>query len=370
VNRATSTYLHLAGVSALIVILLEHADLPAITGLNTVRGAALLGDHAIALLFLLSGVSIAHLTQTREMQLREYASNRLARLYSVIAPALILTVALDAIGRRLEPGLYSQWELSGSHPAAGLLTSLLCSQELWFISLRPLSNVPFWPLCYLFWYYVLYATVRYAKAPVKHLMVLGIALLIGPKILLLLPIWLLGVWAYRAIAAPIVRETGGWILVVGTGAAYAVFLLMHGPGTLSDWTLRHLGSRVYRDLGWSNIFLSDYVVAGLAVLHFMGFAAIAPRVSIRLAPCERSVRYLSSFSLSAYLFHFPLLLFFSALGERMSAGAPLAMFVIAGTLAAIWIIGTVTERRRHLLERRLVEGFAGLERRLSLRGSG
>src|SRR6185312_13557246 len=42
VNRATST-LHLAGVAAVLVILLEHADLPAITGLNTVRGAALLG---------------------------------------------------------------------------------------------------------------------------------------------------------------------------------------------------------------------------------------------------------------------------------------------------------------------------------------
>lgn len=369
-DRSTSTYLYLARATAALIVLLEHADIPAITGLPTLRGAARLGDHAIVLFFLLSGISIAYVTQTRELELRDYVTSRLARLYSVVLPALALTVVLDALGRRIDPELYGHWEIVGSHPAAGLLSSLLFCQELWFVSLRPLSDVPFWCVGYVLWYYALFGVARYIESPAKYVLALAIAAVMGPKILILFPVWLLGAWTYRLIASPAIAERTGWILFLGSAVAYAAFLLMHGPAALDEWTLRHLGARLYRQLGWSNIFVADYLVATLAALHFIGLAAIAPRLSKALAAMAHPARYLSSFSFSTYLYHFPLLLFFAALAGRLLQGAPRALLVLPCTVAAIWMLGSVTERRRYRLERWLAQALTGVERRLSLRSSG
>ena len=49
--------------------------------------------------FVLSGFVIAYVSEQKEHTLREYSISRLARLWSVAVPALILTIALDQLGR-------------------------------------------------------------------------------------------------------------------------------------------------------------------------------------------------------------------------------------------------------------------------------
>jgi peptidoglycan/LPS O-acetylase OafA/YrhL len=55
--------------------------------------------------FVLSGFVIAFVTTERESDGRSFAIARLARVYSVALPALVVTFVLDAIGRSIKPCL-------------------------------------------------------------------------------------------------------------------------------------------------------------------------------------------------------------------------------------------------------------------------
>src|SRR3974377_2602308 len=61
------------------------------------------GRTAVMVFFVLSGFVIAWVTETRERTLQEYALSRVARLYSVIIPAFILTAGLHTIALGTTP---------------------------------------------------------------------------------------------------------------------------------------------------------------------------------------------------------------------------------------------------------------------------
>ena len=64
------------------------------------------GRIAVIVFFVLSGFVIAWVTETRERTLEEYALSRVARLYSVIVPAFVVTWALDNLGMAIDPRFY------------------------------------------------------------------------------------------------------------------------------------------------------------------------------------------------------------------------------------------------------------------------
>src|SRR5437870_11294053 len=64
------------------------------------------GRAPVLVFFVLSGFVIAWVTETRERTLEEYGLSRVARLYSVIVPAFIVTVVLDYIAMAIDPHLY------------------------------------------------------------------------------------------------------------------------------------------------------------------------------------------------------------------------------------------------------------------------
>jgi len=64
------------------------------------------GRTGVMVFFVLSGFVIAWVTETRERSIDEYALSRVARLYSVIVPAFILTAVVDHVGMAINPALY------------------------------------------------------------------------------------------------------------------------------------------------------------------------------------------------------------------------------------------------------------------------
>ena len=60
-------------------------------------------SDAVIVFFVLSGFVIAFTTFTRQRGAQAFAEARLARLYSVVIPALILTFLLDTAGAHLFP---------------------------------------------------------------------------------------------------------------------------------------------------------------------------------------------------------------------------------------------------------------------------
>ena len=179
--------------------------------------AAHTAHSAVIVFFVLSGYVIAYSTLRNGRGLRAYVVARLSRLYSVLAPALILTALLQGIGHALNPD-FTQFQSHG-HETFRYLAVAAHLQSVWTFSASPLANGPLWSLSYEFWYYALFgAAVLLQPGWVRAMSVAGVLLIAGPDILLLLPCWLAGVALFLS------RDR----LPVGLAAARAGFAILIG----------------------------------------------------------------------------------------------------------------------------------------------
>ena len=86
----------------------------------------------------LSGFVITYAAEERERSAQTFAINRMARIYSVALPALILTFVLDEIGRSMNPDAYSGWMVYvPDHIPWQFLNSVFFTNEVWYKSCHP-----------------------------------------------------------------------------------------------------------------------------------------------------------------------------------------------------------------------------------------
>jgi peptidoglycan/LPS O-acetylase OafA/YrhL len=105
-SRATSLYLDVWRLLAAMTVFVGHVSGKRLTGGFLWQFGPYMGQ-AVTVFFVLSGFVVSYATARQAGTARSYALSRLARVYSVALPALILTFALDAIGRSVRPDLYS-----------------------------------------------------------------------------------------------------------------------------------------------------------------------------------------------------------------------------------------------------------------------
>jgi len=164
------------------------------------------GRTAVLVFFVLSGFVIAWVTEAKERTLEEYALSRAARLYSVILPALIITAVLDHIAMAIDPSLYGPEPLPAMLRGSlniflGYVLSLVFLAQSWTLGMPPGSDLPYGTLDYEAWYYILFGVAIFLRGRRRIVALAVAALLAGPPILLFLPLWLMGVSAWRWRAA-------------------------------------------------------------------------------------------------------------------------------------------------------------------------
>lgn len=223
--------------------------------------------------------------------------------------------------------------------------------ELWFFSIRPFSNGPFWSIGYEFWYYVLFALGYYLSIPIKYFLIAITSLVIGPKILILFPTWLAGVAVYKITSSSKTPEWLGWIFISVSTMGYLLFRLNGGHELLIEYTKTLIGDKTYESLLWSRYFASSYIIAVFVSLNFIGFSAISHRLEKALNYFELPIRYLASYTFILYLAHYPLLQFFSALSYNEITERTQPLLVVTGTLASVWLLGFVTEKQKNNYKR-------------------
>jgi peptidoglycan/LPS O-acetylase OafA/YrhL len=367
-HRATSTYLDLLRFAAAATVFAVHAYPSRLTGgVPGLWRLGNLGNDAVMVFFVLSGFVIAHVVHERERTPKVYAISRLARLYSVVVPAIALTIVADVVGTRLAPALYGANWYAADNPLWRIVANLTFVNELWFSSVRLFSNVPFWSLGYEFWYYLFFCVAVFSAGWSRVVALAALALVMGPKILLLLPVWLLGVLAYRATQAQALSVRTGLLLTVASLLGYVAFRLVDGPRHLDGITNRWLGSEAVAALGYSKWFLSSYLIGTLVALHLVGIAAISPWLARKLP--GGAIRYLASFTFALYLFHYPLLHVYAAWLEHAGLSGYRGAIVIPATLLTVWLLAQLTERRKATVRRWLtvgVERLLGVGRRWAL----
>jgi peptidoglycan/LPS O-acetylase OafA/YrhL len=277
---------------------------------------------------------------------KRYAIARLSRLWTVLIPALMLTLACDGIGRTMAPAAYEGgfraiFMCGPTLEVPADLSELAFLGNLAFLQTVELpvygSNGPLWSLANEFWYYVLFpllalAAVGVGKSPAKAVASAGLALMIAwwlPRVMVFQGgIWLLGVLVWW-LPPP---RAGWWRILLRTGSS-AAFV-----ATLA--------------LSKTDLFLgSDYAV-GLGFAFWLWSWRGASLKSLAL---RKIAVGLSEISYTLYVCHFPILFLVAAVGfhgQQMEPGwVSYAWFagLTISLLALAWLFWFAFESRTDIV---------------------
>jgi peptidoglycan/LPS O-acetylase OafA/YrhL len=344
-DPGVSLYLDLARISAAVLVLLHHVFGPPYYD----GGFHFPGRSAVIVFFVISGYVIAYASDG-QADWRPYAVARLARIYSVALPALALTGLLYVAQGLLLPGDVT---MHYDHPAARLAVSALFLNQIWNLTVAALTDGPYWSLCYEVWYYVLFGVLCFLRGWRRWLAVGAVCLLVGPRILLLLPIWGLGVGLYHVMRrhrGPV--GPGETALFLVSAAVFLVALFGPNPAAPLSAALSDQLHDGYWQLGGVRLFIggdaqfpSDYLL-GLLFAGTVYFSRAVFHPGVAASRWALPVRVASSYTFSLYLFHAPLLIFLNPVLRRWLPADWVPAVTIALIVAAVALLGRVTEHRK------------------------
>lgn len=344
ISTEFSVYLDLLRVAAAYFVLLFHMKKLQLGPENLLRLIPDHGHDAVILFFVLSGYVIAAATdRKRALGFREYFLDRASRVYSVALPALLLSAVL---------ALFFQTLLKVTQPyslndlALSTVSNLFFLGQSWNWKIWVFYNQPYWSLCYEVMYYLGFGVFVFASGWARWLGLLALAVVSGPKVLLLLPCWVLGVLAYtyrdRLQLKPVQAVVLGFVVPV------LVLLVLNklGFGSAVRGATRALWGDQKAALEFSNDFLIDYVTASLVALNL--YAARYINIPILLY-FKRAIVAVASFSFTLYLIHLPIIfLIINTFGKNVD-GKYLFAAGAVGIPAICYLLSKVTEQKRHVL---------------------
>lgn len=329
-----SAYLDIVRFLAALTVFLGHASGAKWTGgfLWQLGGY---GDTCVVVFFVLSGYVIAYVADNKENDWRIYGANRIARLWSVVIPALALTFVIDYAGVRIAPQLYlGQPWFNGDHLGLRYLASFFLLHEAWHIGYAPGINQPFWSLGYEAFYYLIFGLLTFYKRKGRVLALLATLLVGGPLVLALLPIWMAGVWVYRTSRGRSMPQPVAWLMFIA-GAS----LLLLSP------TIRHAVG--FRWMGQE--IAGRYVDAFAFVLNVFAARRLLSDDARLPATLASAIKRVASTTFVLYLFHRPLMQFFSYVGPADPSSLQRRVLVIGATLAVVVVATPLCERLQALL---------------------
>ncbi len=188
-NRTLSLYLDFLRAVASIVVVIYHFRLEQFSG-GMIKWFNF-GDEAVIVFFVLSGFVISYVGTEKESEPKIFLFKRFARLYSVLIPAVLFSFFVDFLIKTVP---FHQFLISSAFVIKDTLTF---TTDNWSTRTVFHSNTVFWSLSYEFWYYIFFLFSFLFKGKSKYIFISVLVLFLGYKIILLLPIWLLGVYLYK-----------------------------------------------------------------------------------------------------------------------------------------------------------------------------
>ena len=262
--------------------------------------------ESVVVFFVLSGLVIAHATNRVNLTLTEYAIHRAARIWSVAIPALILSVIVSIYVGGAGLGNVAPAVNSGLNGVWMTFTSLFPIGQLWFLAVDPPLNAPFWSLNFEVWYYALFGAWMFLRGHQRTIAVTLVAMTIGPKILLLLPVWLFGVGIYWY--RPKLNKWVAVMLLFITTALALEFIRFNLSTVIHDHMMTHW-PHLIESLGGADRFVGDWLFMLIIGANFAAIASLG-QLAAPLLRCAKPIRAAAGCTFSAYLYHMPLLTLF------------------------------------------------------------
>ncbi|MFZ1989581.1 MAG: acyltransferase [Alphaproteobacteria bacterium] len=339
-NRETSVYLDLVRFIAAMIVMFSHLGDSKWTG-GVGWQTVPFGVFAVTAFFVLSGYVIAFAAATKERDPGSFVLHRLARIYSVALPALALSLLLTLLADTVLPARSVHW---GSDPASVYMSSALFLNQIWFFDVTPDNNGPYWSLGYEAWYYIIFGLSVFVRGSWRFWLTGAAMIIAGPRILLMLPVWLTGTLAYkftRQCKVPKYVAFGAWITTTLAILALAYWQLC--DALACDCWPQAAHSRPLNAFGQ---YLEDYLIGLLFALNFVALHFSAPLWKNIAAFFEKPVRWLAGASFTIYLMHYPIALFLIAASPWPVGTLLEQAFVTAGTIIAVFALAEVTERKK------------------------
>jgi len=290
---------------------------------------------AVIIFFVLSGYVISHTTISNNRGRKQYAQARLSRLSSMVIPALVITAIIQCIISYYNPQMLLTY--TRGHSLVRYFLSGFFINEIWLFSSAPPLNGSLWSLSFEFWYYTIFGLWFFRSSGWKSTMVIILACLIaGPKILLMMPVWLAGYFAYR-LPRPNISTGTAWVCVfAGLAVAWlAITFVPSFPFMIG-----------YKPLYYANQFVTDWVAGFFIAIPLW----ILPTTDIaaKKTTWTRAFRYIADLTFPLYVLHFPLLILWRCLfGYRLNDTVQLWEAIISVIIAA-GLLGVLLEEQRPL----------------------
>ena len=338
--KAASVLLDVLRFSAALLVVLAHVGHREIaTGF---RDLQVLGQLAVPVFFVLSGFVIRFVTRSRAQDLRGFLIDRGARMYSVMLPAMLLTVVLSASSYALAPQYYlHHFGAFSNHPLTRVFFNLVFLSQSWGHTIIPLIDLPFWSLSYECLYYVAYGLFFFLRGRRRVMALVVWAGLAGPQVIFLLPVWWLGCWIYDLYSALRTTQLAMvmrlFTLVTVLPATLLVVFDSRLRGVL--WAGSRAFGRLPEPLGVLHLAperatLSAFaigVLAGVALLLLLLLSDLM-RMKTEGAWAHR-FRHVADGTFAIYLMHYPLLVFATAAG-LLRPGRPVVSWIVIGVICA------------------------------------
>jgi peptidoglycan/LPS O-acetylase OafA/YrhL len=330
-----STYLDLVRAACAIAVVFHHYSK------HIAHSFALfpnVGQEAVMVFFVLSGFVIAHVARRSESDPVVFASKRLARVYPVAIAGVVVSYLLYALCGPLDPELYQE-RLSGYswwHEVA--LTLSFLNQTLWLAHAMPPVNGPYWSLTCEVWFYVLAMFMFFAPLRWALFVILLAIPVLGPKIMLLFPVWLVGLCAERFCDRRRISRTAAAALGL---ASLAAAVALWASGARDEWRVAPEIAETWR-LGRTSDFVYYNVLALLVGIHFFAAYNFFTGPFAWPARVRRPLHHAAETSFSLYAMHFPILYAF----RSSIPSEPFAYFYPMATVAVVLLVGRPIENLR------------------------
>jgi peptidoglycan/LPS O-acetylase OafA/YrhL len=332
VSPAFSIYLNAVRIWAALAVLLAHWTY--VSGEHQWFRALKFGPDAVIVFFVLSGVVVAYTADTKDRTFGRYIFNRATRLYSVLAPAVLLT-------------LFAGLVLGYANTTADVLRVLTFTGHIWNNWVHPNPNGAVWSVTYEAWYYAIFGCLFYLR-DWRSVVFAGMAAVIaGPNILILMPCWWFGVWVYQRLHRPVPASVASVLAAVPV----LIYVLLQATGKLreiNDITINPFKATL---IHVSVHFLRDWIVALLTAVHLIGAASL---MRDKEARWRSAITWAAGATYSLYLTNMPVLrITVAAVPSQKWLGVPVC---IAVALAFAWAF----ERRLGAFRRHLKGIFGGI----------
>ena len=245
----------------------------------------------------------------------------------------------------LAANLFSEVGLRG---VLRLVMNATLLAQSWFKDASPLSNVPFWSLCYECVYYALFGITLYLRGMARVAGWVVTFVLIGPTVFLMYPIWLLGCAAYDwyregELTSRLLRNLCllSLLSIAGVHGSRALLARMH-------WDWFYAGRLVP---------FMDYVA--IASVATMTPLCIALR---RFSFSEHQtwpklIRKVAAATFPLYLIHVPLYVLWTAMLPSMRASVPSRLIVLLFAITLAFLLTGPCDSLKNSLRKRMMPGL-------------